>query len=280
MNQLYFSQFVPFLALAFLVSAMLSVGLDLTLRQISEPLRDRRLVAISLALNFVLVPLTAVVITRVVPMDPALAIGMIVYALAAGTEGGPKFTQIGRGNAGFALGLLAVMLMITIVVLPAELSWVVPGAHVDRGHLLVKLILAVAVPVGLGLAVRARSASLAERLNTWVHRASIALLCLFLVAVVYGNYQEILALGRGALLGSLLYFVLAGGAGYLLGGPRTENRRALAIMTFVRNVPIALAAASQVFANEPAVIVMVTVMGAMALVLGVLTVVVFRRLAA
>jgi hypothetical protein len=51
-------------------------------------------------------------------------------------------------------------------------------------------------------------------------------------------------------------------------------------MTFVRNVPIALMAASQVFANEPGVIVMVTVMGAMALVLAVITVVVFRRLPA
>jgi hypothetical protein len=98
--------------------------------------------------------------------------------------------------------------------------------------------------------------------------------------VVYVNYEEILALGQGALLGSLLYFTLAGSAGYLLGGPETGNRRALALMTFVRNVPIALMAASQVFANEPGVIVMVTVMGAMALVLAVITVVVFRRLPA
>ena len=280
MNHHDFAQFVSLLALAFLASAMLSVGLDLTVRQIIEPLRDRRLVAISLALNFVLVPLTAVVITRVVPMDPMLATGMIVYALAAGTEGGPKFTQIGRGNAGLALGLLAVMLMITIVVLPAELSWAVPGAHVDRGHLLVKLFLAVAVPVGLGLIVRARSRSLADQLNAWVHRLSMVLLFLFFVAVVYVNYEQILALEHGALLGGLLYFTVAGGAGYLLGGPKTENRRALALMTFVRNVPIALTAASQVFANEPGVIVMVTVMGAMALVLAVFTVAVFRRLPA
>ena len=274
------AQTLPLVALGFLASAMFSLGLDLTPRQIVEPLRDRRLLGLSLLANIVLVPLVALVVTRVVPMDEALAIGIVVYALAAGTEGGPKFVQMARANTGFAMGLLAILLAITIILMPAVLSMIVPGAHVDRGSLLVKLLLAVAVPVGLGLAIRARSAALAERLSAIVHRAAMVLLVVFFVQVIYVNYEALLAMQAGALLGGLLFFVVAFGIGYLLGGPKTENRRALAIMTFVRNAPISMATAAQVFPQDPGALTMVAVMAAMSLVLAIAALAAFRRLGA
>ena len=46
---------LPLVALAFLASAMFSVGLDLTTRQIVEPLRNRRLVGAALVANVVFV---------------------------------------------------------------------------------------------------------------------------------------------------------------------------------------------------------------------------------
>lgn len=271
---------LPLVALGFLATAMFNVGLDLTLRQIVVPLRDKRLLASALLANIIIVPLIAVVITRVIPMNGALAIGIMVYALAAGTEGGPKFVQLARGNAGFAMGLLAVLLIITITLMPVVLSLVVPGAHVDRGGLVSKLLVAVAVPVGLGLYLRARHAALADRLSAVMHRVSLALLVVFFVQVVYVNYDAILAMEHSALLAGLLYFVLAFIVAYLLGGPLVENRRALSIMTFVRNAPISMTTASQVFPNEPGVLVMVTVMAAMSLVLAVTALVTFRRLGA
>ena len=72
-----------------------------------------------------------------------------------------------------------------------------------------------------------------------------------------------------------LYFVEAE-----LGGPKRENRRALALMTFIRNAPISMTTASQVFTHDPGVLVMVAVMSALSVVLGVLATVGFRRLGA
>ena len=269
---------LPLVALVFLASAMFSVGLDLTARQIVEPLRNRRLVGAALVANVVLVPLIALAIARLIPMDHALAIGIVVYSLAAGTEGGPKFVQLSKGNAGFAVGLLAVLLSITIVCMPMALSLAVPDAHIDRGSLLVKLLMAVAVPIGAGLAIRATRAALADRLSAFMHRAVLVLLAVFFVQVIVVNYEAMLAVQSGALLGAVLYFALAFAVGYLLGGPRTENRRALAIMTFVRNAPISMTTASQVFPHEPGVLVMVTMLAALSVVFAVLAVVGFNRL--
>lgn len=270
---------LPLVALAFLATSMFNVGLDLTVRQIAEPLRNRRLLGRALVASVLLVPVLAAILSRLMPMEHALAIGLIVYALSAGTEGGPKFVQLARGNAGFAVGLLAALLTITIIAMPMVLSLVVPDAHVDRGGLLVKLLVAVAVPMGTGLLLRARRTALADRLSAVMHRVTLGLLGVFFAQVVYVNFDAMLAMQSGALLAALFYFAIAFGIGYAFGGPRGEDRRALAIMASVRNAPISMTTASQVFPDQPGVLVMVTLLAALSVVHAVVAVLALRRLA-
>ena len=112
-----------------------------------------------------------------------------------------------KANAGFAMGLLAIMLAITlIVVMPAVLSDDRTPTHTWTGQaLLVKLLLAVAVPVGLGLAIRARSRHSAERLERLgAPRGDGAAGVFFVQGVIDVNYEALLAMQAGALLGGLL----------------------------------------------------------------------------
>jgi len=81
------------------------------------------------------------------------------------------------------------------------------------------------------------------------------------------------------IIGGMLFFVLVFATGYLAGGRLVENRRAVALMTCIRNAPIGMAIASQVFAHEPDVLVVVTMMAVMTAVLGLIATVALRRLA-
>jgi BASS family bile acid:Na+ symporter len=272
-------QTLPFVALAFLVTVMFSTGLDLTVRQIVEPLRDRRLLVSSLAANVVVIPLLAVVIARLIPMGEAMQIGIVLYALGAGTETGPKLVQIARGNAGFAVALLALLATITVIFLPSVLSLAVPDVHVDRARLLLKLVVTVALPLGLGVFLRSRRGTSVERLSVVMHRAALTLLAVFILQVVAVNYSAILGVESGAMIGGVLFFALAIATGYLAGGPLPENRRALAIMSCIRNAPVAMAVASQVFAYDPGVLVTVTMMAVMSVLLGLSATFALRRLA-
>ena len=51
--------------LSFVVSSMLAMGAGLTVPQIAEPLRNVRLVALTLLANFVVMPLGALALARV-----------------------------------------------------------------------------------------------------------------------------------------------------------------------------------------------------------------------
>jgi hypothetical protein len=65
-----------------------------------------------------------------------------------------------------------------------------------------------------------------------------------------------------------------------MGGPERANRRALAIMTFARSASISMMIAGEVFAREPKVLVMITVMTTLSIVLAMVAITWFRRSAA
>ena len=261
----------------FLATAMFSLGLSLTIGQIVEPLRNRRLVALSLLANFVLVPLVALGLASVIPMDQALRTGFLVYAFASGAESGPKFVQLARGNAAFALGLLAPLTVITVIGLPMAISLVVPDAHVARGAVLLKLLLVVAAPVAIGLYIKARHDAFATRLGTAIHRLWTALVFVVIALLIYVNFDALLDLKSTALLAAALLFAFAFAFGYAMGGPERANRRALAIMTFARGSTIALMIGGQVFAHDTKVLVIITMMSIMSVVLILVSVVFFRN---
>ena len=271
------NQYIGALIAIFLVTAMFSLGLDLTLRQIVGSLRDRRLVAVSLLVNLVVVPLLAIIVTSLIPMDEGLRIGIVIYAFAAGTEGGPKFVQLIKGNTAYAFGLLVLLLIYTVTAVPLILSLVIPGAQIDTGVILVKLLLVVALPIGLGLFINARHQRLANHLNKIVHGLTMFLLYFLVALLVYVNFAQFVSMQASALLAGALFFILAFAAGYLAGGPATGNRRALGIMTFARNGSISMMIAAEVFSNDPTVLVMVTIMTATAVVTGVLIVSAVKR---
>jgi len=267
----------PLIAI-FLVTAMFSLGLDLTLRQIVDSLRDKRLVTKSLLINLLLVPLLAVVITNLIPMHEGLRIGIVVYAIAAGTEGGPKFVQIIGGNTAFAFGLLALLLTFTVAVVPLLLPLVVPHVDISTGALVGKLLLVVALPICVGLFLNARFQALAARISPFAHHLSMFLLYGLFILLIYINFQEIVALQTNALLAGLLLFALAFTAGYLAGGPELHNRRALAIMTFARNGSISILIAGEAFPQDPQVLMMATIMTVCSVLLVVLIVIAIKRL--
>ncbi len=104
------------------------------------------------------------------------------------------------------------------------------------------------------------------------------LLALVFILVIYVNVEAFVSLQSTALLAAALLFAITYAVGYAAGGPLPEDRKALAMMTSIRNGSISMLVAGQVFTDEPQVLVMVTLMAAGSVVVAVLVVVVDRLL--
>ncbi|RBI59765.1 sodium symporter [halophilic archaeon] len=245
------SGIVDFATTIFVLSTMLSIGLELTIDQLLNSLKKRRLIAKSLVLNLVAIPLLAYLFVLVLPIEAGYTAGILLIAMAPGAPFGPKLAEISESDIAFASGLMAVLGFVSVVTIPITVALLMPG-NVDADPLgIAWLVFAVQLaPLVVGLVVDIRSPPLADRLYPPIQRLSnySFVFLIVLLLVVYID-EMVLLIGTGTLLISV---VLVGAAlllGYVLGGPAQDTREVLATTTAARNAAIALFIATTSFAD-------------------------------
>lgn len=247
--------------LIYVVSGMLALGMSQTVRQIIEPLKNVRMTLSALVASYILLPVLAASIARVFDLDPSLRYGMVVLAMAAGAEAGPIFTAKSNANVSLAGGILAMSIGITIIYIPLMLGVLLPDAHVDTAHLLLKLVLTIVAPLILGLVVRSRFAKAAHAAEKYLQLTSRIFVILLLLTLIGLYHRAIIGLiGTYAILAAVLYVAAGFGIGYLLGFPERGNRLAMGFMHGARNASVAVMVASSVFADQPNVTLMIATM--------------------
>lgn len=253
--------------LSFVLSSMLAMGLGLTVSQIIAPLRNARLVVLSLLVNFVLMPLGAVALAALLRLDQPLGVGLLLLGLAAGAPFLPKLAQIARGNLAFAVGLMVLLMVVTVGYLPLVLPLLLPGVSVNPAKIARSLFLLMLFPLAGALAVKARFAKVAERTKPLLDRLSNLSLILLVLLITAGNVNNVLAVfGTRGILAGLVFIAIGFAIGWLLGGPDRNTRRVLALGTAQRNIAAALVVGSQSF-SDPKVVVMVVVVAIVSLLI-------------
>ena len=254
--------------LVFVLSSMLAMGLSLTIAQIVAPLRNTRLVILSLVANFVLVPLLAYLILLVIPLEQGLATGLIVMACAAGAPFLPKLAEAAKGNIAFSVGLMTLLMVVTVVYLPIMLPLLLQGASVNPWDIAQSLIVMMLLPLAIGLFIKARYESLAETLQPHMSQASTVAILLMLVAMLVLQFSNIVGLiGTGGLVAIIIFLVGAFVIGYFLGGPGSDTKSVLGLGTGQRNLSAAVLVAGQNFADDPNVLVFILVAAIIGLVI-------------
>jgi BASS family bile acid:Na+ symporter len=253
--------------LSFVVSSMLAMGTGLTVAQIIEPLRNARLLVLALLANFVLMPLVAFALGKVLWLEEPFGIGLLVLGCAAGAPFLPKLAELAKGNLAFAVGAMVLLMVVTVGYLPVVLPLLLEGVSVDPWKIARSLILLMLLPLAVGLALKAYYGAMAARVKPaldWISNVSLILLVLLISAA---NIDKVLdVFGTRGILAGLLFIALGFAIGWLLGGPGNDTRRVLALGTAQRNIAAALVVGSQSF-SDPKVVVMVIVVAIVGLII-------------
>ena len=85
----------------FVVSTMLAMGMSQHLADVVAPLKRPAPVALALLVNFVISPVLAFALSRLVPLQPAHATGLLLLSAAAGAPILPKLGEISHGNLAY-----------------------------------------------------------------------------------------------------------------------------------------------------------------------------------
>ncbi|WP_173930968.1 bile acid:sodium symporter [Chelativorans sp. Marseille-P2723] len=242
--------------LAFVVTSMFGLGLGMTVQDLLAPLRNVRLVVAMIGINFIFIPSLASLLTRLLPLEPDLQIGLIIMSTVAGAPLAIKASQLARGNVAVAGSLVALQVIFTVAYLPFVLPRLIPGIAVDTVAISLPLSLQVLLPLAAGIVMNIRydeEAEMARPIMADISNISLAIM----LVLNLGNVRQVLGLvGTGAIAGILILIVAGLTAGYLLGGPDTGTRKTLALGSAQRNYAAAFVIAQGNFADQPDVFLM------------------------
>ncbi|MGN7178142.1 sodium transporter [Paenibacillus sp. FSL R5-0490] len=246
----------PFLGLGGYITILLGVvmfGMGLTLKAVdfkiifTKPLP----VLIGVCAQFIIMPLVAFVIAKLLNLPAELAAGLVLLGCVPGGTASNVMVYLAKGNVPLSIAMTSVSTLLAPIMTPLLLlllagQWM----PVDAVAMFMSIVQVIIVPIVLGLAIKKFFPAAVEKSLTVLPLISVAAIITIVAAVVSGNSATIAASG-------LLIFtavMLHNGFGLLLGyfagkvlGQDEVNRRAIAIEVGMQNSGLGVALATAHF---------------------------------
>jgi BASS family bile acid:Na+ symporter len=182
------------LALAFI---MFTLGLGLTFSDFARVAKMPKNFLVGLVSQLVFLPLVALIIVFVWPLQPELAIGLILIAAAPGGVTSNILTSFAKGDVALSISLTAVMSLLSVVSVPLVLG-ISMGLISDNSlgsisltSIAISMFLIVTLPVLLGMIFRASLSYLTKRIEKIAKILSTALFVLVLIGAILAERQNL-----------------------------------------------------------------------------------------
>jgi bile acid:Na+ symporter, BASS family len=251
-----------------IVLTVMAIGLKATF---SEAIflfqRPKRLFRSFLSMNIVML-VFAVLVVAVFNLHPAVEMALVAVALAPVPPILPNKILKAGGTEAYALGLLVVAAVLSIVFVPLLLAILARLVNRPLGMPPLEVAKAVSstvvVPLLVGMAIRALAPGFSEKIVKPLALIATIMLMLAGLVLMAATWPTVWSLiGNGSILAMAAFAVVGLAAGHLLAGPPIENRAVLALCTTSRHPGIALAIAHTNFAQPklvmPAILLYVLV---------------------
>lgn len=250
---------INILVTVLLIEMMATIGLGVSVADLIRVVRSWRVMACAVLANYLCVPAATVgLLLAFQPADPSVTAGFLILGVCPGAPFGPPCTRIAGGNVAIAVGLMAFLAATSALMAPLLLSFLLPwlaGGETQAmktDGIMRILFFTQLLPLGAGLGLAHWRPRLAERLQKPAGMICTLLSTVTLVVILWANYRMLATIQLRGFLGMLTLLGATLGIGWLLGGPGTADRRAMALTTSLRNVGVGLVIATKSLADTAA----------------------------
>jgi BASS family bile acid:Na+ symporter len=246
---------IPVVLRGSIALTVLGLGLESSLADATYLLRrPAELLKALLSMNIVM-PAVAVVIASAFDLHPAVKITLIALSVSPVPPILPRKASSADGHASYAIGLLVVAGLLSIVFAPATLEVIQRIVGIELGVSpipIIKLVLTTVVgPLAIGIGVGHFAATFAKRITRPVTFTGFGLLLAATLPIVFTSRTAVASLiGNGTVLALAAFIVVGLVTGYALGGPAFDHRTVLALATSSRHPGIALVIANTNFPEQ------------------------------
>lgn len=184
--------------IAALFIIMFGMGLTLTKDDFIRVYKYPKAMIIGLVNQIILLPLVGFGIASFFEVSPELAVGLMILAACPGGATSNLITHLAKGDTALSVSLTAVASLLTIITIPLIISFSLAhfmGANqevsLDIPQVFLQLLVIIVIPVSLGMWLRAKRESFADRMERPVKIASALVLALVIAGLIMKEKENV-----------------------------------------------------------------------------------------
>jgi bile acid:Na+ symporter, BASS family len=199
---------------------MLGLGLGLTIGDFKRVVLFPRAVIVGLTCQMLLLPVACFFIAKTFGLGPELAVGLMLLAASPGGATANLFSHLAKGDVALNITLTAVNSVLSLLTLPLIVN-VSMQQFMGEGRAIplqfdkvLQVFAIVLVPVAIGMIVRSRAPSTADRLGKPVKILSAVFLLLVIVGAVVKERANFPTYFQQVGVAALTFNLVSMGIGY------------------------------------------------------------------
>ncbi|MFN5513472.1 MAG: bile acid:sodium symporter family protein [Cyanobacteriota bacterium] len=181
-----------------LATVMLGMGLSLVPADFQRIARYPRAVAVGVLCQIALLPLIGGLVAVAFPLDPALAVGLIVIAVCPGGPSSNLVTYLAKGDVALSVTLTAVSSAITVLTIPILTNLALQyflgksaAIALPIGATMFQIFLITLLPTAIGMTIRRQFPEEARRLEKQMSRLAAGLLALIILLLLIREGEKL-----------------------------------------------------------------------------------------
>jgi bile acid:Na+ symporter, BASS family len=238
---------------------MLGMGLGLVPEDFQRVTKNPKAVAIGLVSQLIILPIIGFIIASIVPMQPEIAVGLVVVSICPGGPSSNLITYLAKGDVVLSVSLTALSSIITVFTIPILANFALQRflgqsavIELPVGQTMLQIFVITLLPCGLGMWIKQKFPDIARKLEKVTNKLAIVFLVMIISALIIREWQRIPSFITQVGIGVALLNIIASLAGFLfskLCNLKISQQICIAIEVGIQNGTLAIAITAGLLKN-------------------------------
>ena len=236
---------------------MLTLGLGLTTSDFTRVIKRPKDFLVGLICQVILLPIIAFVLIKILNVQPALALGVMIIAAAPGGVTSNILTKFANGDVALSVSLTAIISLLSILTVPfiviksadlLDINYL--SKEISMSGISIKMFLVVTLPVVIGMLIRKFVQDFIIKRTALIEKISLTLFMIVFISIWLEEWDNIIMYISRAGIITLILNVTMMVLGFYVAkifASGIEQRKCISLECGLQNGTLAVFVSTQIF---------------------------------
>ena len=236
---------------------MLTLGLGLTTSDFTRVIKRPKDFLVGLICQVILLPIIAFVLIKILNVQPALALGVMIIAAAPGGVTSNILTKFANGDVALSVSLTAIISLLSILTVPfiviksadlLDINYL--SKEISMSGISIKMFLVVTLPVVIGMLIRKFAQNFIIKSTALIEKISLTLFIIVFISIWLEEWDNIIMyISRAGVITLILNvtMMVLGFYAAKIFASGIEQRKCISLECGLQNGTLAVFVSTQIF---------------------------------